>query len=251
MKTGLKLIQDAYNRKFSSLSNSLDQEKKKKGSNNSEVSQLRQKIRELSDSLFKEEEEKNEILHSKNSLLDQYNKLCDEHQHCLNKSSERNNVNGSSSRIISVLNSGKNELRNYLKTLPMDARRALLSEFLDCCHPHDIHMQQALLDYYVKTTFDVIGTLPNDLNTIILSRLTAEDLSNARLVSRRWREMVKEPNLWKEKCLVITKEDPVPLVYPSDPKLWETIYHGLHFREYNWSTGNVRDLTGVEGLKAF
>ncbi|CAH1767184.1 2767_t:CDS:2, partial [Entrophospora sp. SA101] len=251
MKTGLKLIQDAYNRKFSSLSNSLDQEKKKKGSNNSEVSQLRQKIRELSDSLFKEEEEKNEILHSKNSLLDQYNKLCDEHQHCLNKSSERNNVNGSSSRIISVLNSGKNELRNYLKTLPMDARRALLSEFLDCCHPHDIHMQQALLDYYVKTTFDVIGTLPNDLNTIILSRLTAEDLSNARLVSRRWREMVKEPNLWKEKCLVITKEDPVPLVYPSDPKLWETIYHGLHFREYNWSTGNVQTIKLYKGHTSF
>ncbi|KAF0532770.1 hypothetical protein F8M41_010968 [Gigaspora margarita] len=79
-----------------------------------------------------------------------------------------------------------------------------------------------------------VGTLPNELANKILSLLPAENLCCAREVSRRWREMVNEPNLWKAKFLSTTQYDSVPLSYPSDPKQWEEVYCVHHFREHNW-----------------
>ncbi|CAG8527453.1 3729_t:CDS:2, partial [Scutellospora calospora] len=247
LRKGLSMIQEAYNRKSFSVSASLcDGEKGKRNKNKSEIDKLNQKIRELSEALIKEEKEKNMLLISKNTITDRYNKLWNEHRNCVNKLAGI----GTSNNIITVINSGKQEIQNYLKTLEPDERQAQLAEFLECCHPHDIHAQQAILEHYVKTTFDVVGTLPNELATKILSLLSAENLCCAREVSRRWREMVNEPNLWKAKCLSATQDDPVTLTYPSDPKQWEEIYHGLHYREHNWVLGNVQSVKFLKGHTA-
>ncbi|CAG8589312.1 2560_t:CDS:2 [Racocetra fulgida] len=220
--------QEAYNRKSLSVSSSLcDGEK---GKNKNEIAQLNQKIRELSEALIKEEGEKNRLLIAKNTMTDRYNKLWNEHRNCTNKSAGV----GTSNSIITVINNGKQEIQKFLKTLEPEERQELLAEFLECCHPHDIHTQQSLLEHYAKKTFDLVGSLPNELATKILSLLSAENLCCAREVSKRWREMVNEPDLWKAKCLSTTQDDPVPLAYPSDPNQWEEIYRGLHYREHNW-----------------
>ncbi|KAF0501126.1 hypothetical protein F8M41_020141 [Gigaspora margarita] len=247
LRMGLSMIQEAYNRKSFAASASLwNGEKGKPNKNKSEIAQLNQKIRELSEALIKEEAEKNMLLISKNTITDRFNKLSNEHRNCTKKSAGVGTCNS----IITVIHNGKQEIRDYLKTLEPEERQAQLAEFLECCHPHDIHAQQAILEHYVKTTFDVVGTLPNELATKILSLLPAENLCSAREVSRRWREMVNEPNLWKGKCFSATQDDPVPLVYPSDPKQWEEVYHGLHFREHNWVLGKVQSVKFLKGHTA-
>ncbi|CAG8825805.1 24361_t:CDS:2, partial [Racocetra persica] len=214
--------------------------------NKNEIAQLNQKIRELSEALIKEEGEKNRLLIAKNTMTDRYNKLWNEHRNCTNKSAGV----GTSTSIITVINNGKQEIQKFLKTLEPEERQALLAEFLECCHPHDIHTQQAILEHYAKKTFDLVGSLPNELATKILSLLSAENLCCAREVSKRWREMVNEPDLWKAKCLSTTQDDPVPLAYPSDPNQWEEIYRGLHYREHNWVLGNVQSVKFLKGHTA-
>ncbi|CAG8579311.1 9041_t:CDS:2 [Paraglomus brasilianum] len=250
LQAGLTLIQEAYSKKFASLTRALDEERRHRNPGNDQVSQYQQRIRELNSTLAKEEDEKKQLLIAKNSLQDRYNKLWEEHRHCDNKNISKSAGGDMGTSIVPILTKGRLEIRNYLKTLEASERLALLDEFLDCCHPHDIHMQQAMLDHYVKTTFDIIGTLPSELGVKIFSLLTAEDLCRSRTVSKCWRKMVNEPDLWKKKCLDATIEDPEPLVYPSDSAKWEVIYRGLHYREHNWAMGNVQSIKFLKGHTA-
>lgn len=89
--------------------------------------------------------------------------------------------------------------------------------------PGDIRLQVLLLEKYAKSTFDIIGNLSPDLAFKVMKWLSIGELLHVEPVSKKWKEMVHHPALWKYHSLKITATDPMPLKRPTRPDGWLVI----------------------------
>ncbi|KAF9044249.1 WD40-repeat-containing domain protein [Panaeolus papilionaceus] len=139
------------------------------------------------------------------------------------------------------------EVRKALRGLGREQRMRLIAIILDSCLPGDIRLQILLLEKYMKSTFDVLGSLAPDLSFRILKWLSVQELLAIEPVSKKWQAMVHHPALWQYHCLKITQHDPSPIQPPTTPEGWEPLYRSLHHRESNFRNAlpqTIRFLTG-------
>ncbi|KAJ3537683.1 hypothetical protein NMY22_g5498 [Coprinellus aureogranulatus] len=139
------------------------------------------------------------------------------------------------------------EVRKALRGLSRDERMRLIAIILDSCLPGDIRLQILLLEKYMKSTYDILGSLAPDLAVRILKHLTVKELLAVEPVSKKWQALVHHPAIWRHHCLRITAHDPVPVKSPAKPEGWEPLYRSLHHRESNFHNGlpqSVRFLNG-------
>ncbi|KAF9002532.1 hypothetical protein BDQ17DRAFT_1357030 [Cyathus striatus] len=139
------------------------------------------------------------------------------------------------------------EVRKALRGLTTEDRMRLIAVILDSCLPGDIRLQILLLEKYLKSTFDILGTLSPDLSFKILRWLSVKELLAVEPVSKKWQAMVHHPAIWRYHCLRITATDPMPVKPPAKPEGWEPLYRSLHHRESNFHNGlpqSVRFLNG-------
>ncbi|EJT99849.1 hypothetical protein DACRYDRAFT_117488 [Dacryopinax primogenitus] len=139
------------------------------------------------------------------------------------------------------------EVRGALRTLRPAERMRLIHIILDSCLPGDISSMIRLLDKYLKSTFDVLGNLPEELAIQTLAYLSVPELLAVEPVSHTWQGLVHHPALWRGHCLRLSATDPVPLRPPANPSGWEPLYRGLHHRESNWSLGLAQSLRLLPG----
>lgn len=83
--------------------------------------------------------------------------------------------------------------------------------------PDDVHQREALIlqllatmprdrlatfQDYIKPLLqvDIVGQLPTELSLLIFSQFTWRELLRCALVSKRWRVLADDPNLWKNLC---------------------------------------------------
>jgi pyrimidine and pyridine-specific 5'-nucleotidase len=156
-------------------------------------------------------------------------------------------------------------IRRALRSLPQVSRTTLLRIILESSMPGDISSMIRILQKYLLTSFDILGSLPEELAVEVLSRFDVEEVlgfatvSRANLlqllididrskkltfllsgllslsqVSRKWNELINHPLLWRHYALLISWTDPVPPKDPDQPSGWLPLYRALHFRERNW-----------------
>ncbi|PPQ69643.1 hypothetical protein CVT24_001216 [Panaeolus cyanescens] len=133
---------------------------------------------------------------------------------------------------------------DVILSLSLPLRIAII---LESCLPGDIRLQILLLEKYMKSTFDVLGSLAPDLSFRILKWLSVKELLAIEPVSKKWQAMVHHPALWQYHCLKITQHDPSPVQPPATPEGWEPLYCSLHHRESNFRNAlpqTIRFLTG-------
>ncbi|KZT55534.1 hypothetical protein CALCODRAFT_518713 [Calocera cornea HHB12733] len=139
------------------------------------------------------------------------------------------------------------EVKTALRSLRPAERMRLIHIILDSCLPGDISAMIRLLDKYLKSTFDVLGNLPEELAVLVLTHLSVPELLAAERVSRTWQQLVHHPSVWRFHCMRLAATDPVPLRPPANPDGWEPLYRGLHYREQNWALGLAQTLRFLPG----
>ncbi|KAF8885378.1 hypothetical protein CPB84DRAFT_1816828 [Gymnopilus junonius] len=143
------------------------------------------------------------------------------------------------------------EVRKALRGLGREERMRLIAIILDSCLPGDIRLQILLLEKYMKSTFDVLGTLAPDLAFRVLKHLSVKDLLAIEPVSRKWQDMVHHPALWQYHCLKITANDPSPVQPPATPEGWFPLYRSLHHRESNFRHALPQSIRFLNGHTNF
>ncbi|TIB81204.1 hypothetical protein E3Q22_01307 [Wallemia mellicola] len=138
-------------------------------------------------------------------------------------------------------------VKRAVKQLHQDERLRLLRVVLESALPHDISTTIRMLEKYAASAFDVLGTLPEGISTEILSYLDVKEALNCKLISKRWYELMKLPQLWRAFVLRLTASDPDPVVPPENEENWESLYRALHFRERNWSKGIAQSIKFLPG----
>ncbi|KAH7890529.1 WD40-repeat-containing domain protein [Phlebopus sp. FC_14] len=138
-------------------------------------------------------------------------------------------------------------VKRTVKRLGREARMKLIGIILDSLLPGDIPLQILLLQKYLKSSFDIVGTLAPDLALRVLRELSVKEVVKAGLVSKKWFAATRHPALWRWHCLRLTANDPVPVRAPDTPEGWYPLYRSLHHRESNFANAlpqNIRFLTG-------
>ncbi|KAG8221468.1 hypothetical protein J3R82DRAFT_1675 [Butyriboletus roseoflavus] len=113
--------------------------------------------------------------------------------------------------------------------------------------PGDIPLQILLLQKYLRSTFDIVGTLAPELALRILKELSVQEVVKAGLVSKKWFATTRHPALWRWHCLRLTANDPVPIRAPDTLEGWFPLYRSLHHRESNFAHAipqSIRFLSG-------
>lgn len=142
-------------------------------------------------------------------------------------------------------------VKKALRKLSRDDRMRLIAIILESCMPGDIRLQILLLEKYMKSTFDVVGSLSPDLSFRVLKWLSVKELLAVEPVSKKWQTMVHHPALWRYHTLRITASDPVPVKPPSTPEGWEPLYKSLHHRESNFYNALPQTLRFLQGHTNF
>lgn len=139
------------------------------------------------------------------------------------------------------------EVRRAVRKLGREARMRLIGLILDSLLPGDIPLQILLLQKYLKSSFDIVGSLAPDLALRIFRELNIKEVVKAGLVSKKWFALSRHPVLWRWHCLRLTANDPIPVKAPETPEGWYPLYRSLHHRESNFANGlpqNIRFLNG-------
>ncbi|PPQ95787.1 hypothetical protein CVT26_015887 [Gymnopilus dilepis] len=143
------------------------------------------------------------------------------------------------------------EVRKALRGLGREERMRLIAIILDSCLPGDIRLQILLLEKYMKSTFDVLGSLAPDLAFRVLKHLSVKELLAVEPVSKKWQQMVHHPALWQYHCLRITANDPAPVQPPATPDGWFPLYRSLHHRESNFRHALPQSIRFLNGHTNF
>lgn len=139
------------------------------------------------------------------------------------------------------------EVKKAVRRLGREARMRLIGLILDSLLPGDISLQILLLQKYLKSSFDIVGSLAPDLALRIFRHLSVKEVVKAGLVSKKWFALSRHPALWRWHCLRLTANDPIPVKAPATPEGWYPLYRSLHHRESNFANGlpqSVRFLSG-------
>lgn len=139
------------------------------------------------------------------------------------------------------------EVKKAVRKLGREARMRLIGLILDSLLPGDIPLQILLLQKYLKSSFDIVGSLAPDLALRIFRELNIKEVVKAGLVSKKWFGLSRHPALWRWHCLQLTANDPIPVKAPETPEGWYPLYRSLHHRESNFANGlpqNIRFLNG-------
>ncbi|KAL1669902.1 hypothetical protein GGF50DRAFT_43416 [Schizophyllum commune] len=142
-------------------------------------------------------------------------------------------------------------VRKALRKLSRDDRMRLIAIILESCMPGDIRLQILLLEKYMKSTFDILGSLSPDLSFRVLKWLSVKELLAVEPVSKKWQAMVHHPAIWRHHTLRITAADPVPVKPPAQPEGWEPLYKSLHHRESNFYNALPQTLRFLNGHTTF
>lgn len=139
------------------------------------------------------------------------------------------------------------EVKKAVRRLGREARMRLIGLILDSLLPGDISLQILLLQKYLKSSFDIVGSLAPNLALRIFRHLSVKEVVKAGLVSKKWFALSRHPALWRWHCLRLTANDPIPVKAPATPEGWYPLYRSLHHRESNFANGlpqSVRFLSG-------
>ncbi|KAG6331826.1 hypothetical protein ID866_7263 [Astraeus odoratus] len=139
------------------------------------------------------------------------------------------------------------EVKRAVRKLAREARMRLIGLILDSLLPGDIPLQILLLQKYLKSSFDIVGSLSPELALRIFRQLSIKEVVKAGLVSKKWLALSRHPALWRWHCLRLTASDPIPVRAPETPEGWYPLYRSLHHRESNFANGlpqNIRFLNG-------
>ncbi|KIJ62311.1 hypothetical protein HYDPIDRAFT_94912 [Hydnomerulius pinastri MD-312] len=143
------------------------------------------------------------------------------------------------------------EVKRAVRGLKREARMRLIGLVLDSLLPGDIPLQILLLQKYLKSSFDIIGTLAPDLALRILRELSVKEVVKAGLVSKKWFAATRHPALWRWHCLRLTANDPVPVRAPDTPEGWFPLYRSLHHRESNFGNALPQSIRFLNGHTNF
>ncbi|KAF8838190.1 hypothetical protein BDN67DRAFT_907821 [Paxillus ammoniavirescens] len=143
------------------------------------------------------------------------------------------------------------EVKKAVRGLKREARMRLIGLILDSLLPGDIPLQILLLQKYLKSTFDIVGTLAPDLALRILRELSVKEVMKAGLVSKKWFSATRHPALWRWHCLRLTAKDPVPVRAPNTPEGWFPLYRSLHHRESNFANALPQSIRFLNGHTNF
>ncbi|KAH0828736.1 hypothetical protein J3R83DRAFT_3157 [Lanmaoa asiatica] len=108
-----------------------------------------------------------------------------------------------------------------------------------------------LLQKYLRSTFDILGTLAPELALRILRELSVKEVVKAGLVSKKWFAATRHPALWRWHCLRLTANDPVPIRAPDTPEGWFPLYRSLHHRESNFANALPQSIRFLNGHTNF
>lgn len=148
-----------------------------------------------------------------------------------------------------------NSLSAQVHALTRDERFELLDLILQSLYGSDVLAMKRHLDHTIKSTRDIIGSLPVPLAARILSELDAPDLIQCRLVCRQYDKLISNPeesshvDIWRALCYRLTRFDAVR-PKPRMPDAWFELYKGLHNLARNWQLGRAQGITQLKGHTA-
>ncbi|KAI6040715.1 hypothetical protein EDC04DRAFT_3110694 [Pisolithus marmoratus] len=143
------------------------------------------------------------------------------------------------------------EVKKAIRRLGREARMRLIGLILDSLLPGDIPLQILLLQKYLKSSFDIVGSLAPDLALRIFRHLSVTEVVKAGLVSKKWFALSRHPALWRWHCLRLTANDPIPVKAPAKPEGWYPLYRSLHHRESNFANGLPQSIKFLNGHTNF
>ena len=139
-----------------------------------------------------------------------------------------------------------------LRALAPAARVRLLSLLLDSASsPSELSVMARAVERHMRLRHDFVSAIGSSITLAIFSRLSVSELLRCRQVSKKWRELAAEPELWRSHALALTESDPSPLVAPASPEGWEPLVRGLYFRERNWARGISQRIVQMPGHTGF
>ncbi|KAF8552802.1 hypothetical protein OG21DRAFT_1415436 [Imleria badia] len=143
------------------------------------------------------------------------------------------------------------DVKRAIRGLKREARMKLIGLILDSLLPGDIPLQILLLQKYLKSTFDIVGTLAPELALRILRELSIKEVVKVGLVSKKWFAATRHPALWRWHCLRLTAKDPVRIRAPDTPEGWFPLYRSLHHRESNFANALPQSIRFLNGHTNF
>lgn len=143
------------------------------------------------------------------------------------------------------------EVKKVVRRLGREARMRLIGLILDSLLPGDIPLQILLLQKYLKSSFDIVGSLAPDLALRIFRHLSVKEVVKVGLVSKKWFTLSRHPALWRWHCLRLTASDPIPVKTPEKPEGWYPLYRSLHHRESNFANGLPQSIKFLNGHTNF
>ncbi|KIK26303.1 hypothetical protein PISMIDRAFT_95127 [Pisolithus microcarpus 441] len=143
------------------------------------------------------------------------------------------------------------EVKKVVRRLGREARMRLIGLILDSLLPGDIPLQILLLQKYLKSSFDVVGSLAPDIALRIFRHLSVKQVVEVGLVSKKWFTLSRHPALWRWHCLRLTASDPIPVKTPETPEGWYPLYRSLHHRESNFANGLPQSIKFLNGHTNF
>ncbi|KAL7408924.1 hypothetical protein BDY24DRAFT_404916 [Mrakia frigida] len=142
-------------------------------------------------------------------------------------------------------------VRGWVRGMKQDDRQTLLRMILESLLPGDVNKMIRTLERYALSSFDVLGSLPDEIATEILKEFEVKELLDLGLVSTRWRALVRSADLWRYHTLALADGDPVLPREPDSEEDWLPLYKGLYFREQNWSRGLAQNIKVLKGHSNF
>ncbi|OAX42753.1 hypothetical protein K503DRAFT_682620 [Rhizopogon vinicolor AM-OR11-026] len=142
-------------------------------------------------------------------------------------------------------------IRRAMRGLGREGRARVIQIILESTLPGDIPLQILLLQKYLKSSFDIIGSLSPKLALRILREVSVKEVVIAGLVSKKWYAATRHPALWRWHCLRLTASDPVPVRAPAKPDGWYPLYRSLHHRESNFAHALPQSIRFLNGHTNF
>ncbi|KAG0702605.1 WD40-repeat-containing domain protein [Suillus ampliporus] len=142
-------------------------------------------------------------------------------------------------------------IRKAMRGLGREGRGRVIQIILESTLPGDIPLQILLLQKYLKSSFDIIGSLAPNIALRILRELSVKEVVRAGLVSKKWYAATRHPALWRWHCLRLTANDPVRVKVPADPQGWYPLYRSLHHRESNFAGALPQSIRFLNGHTNF
>ncbi|OJA10850.1 hypothetical protein AZE42_06129 [Rhizopogon vesiculosus] len=142
-------------------------------------------------------------------------------------------------------------IRRAMRGLGREGRARVIQIILESALPGDIPLQILILQKYLKSSFDIIGSLSPELALRILREVSVKEVVIAGLVSKKWYAATRHPALWRWHCLRLTASDPVPVRAPAKPDGWYPLYRSLHHRESNFAHALPQSIRFLNGHTNF